>query len=63
MAAARNGRPPDWRRRAVRELREAAPDAAATLGRLAKLGDATAARAVLELLDGLEPRKQPTGER
>lgn len=51
------GRPQDWRRKVVRELREVAPAAAATLARQAKLGDGAAASAVLELLEHLDPPK------
>jgi hypothetical protein len=48
------GRPPNWRREAVRELRSAAPDAVATLARQARVGDVQAARAVLDLLNQLD---------
>lgn len=55
------GRPPDWRKRVIRELRDAAPAAAATLVRQAKLGDGAAAAAALELLDRLEQEKPGAG--
>lgn len=55
--AVRIGRPPDWRRNVVRELREAAPKAADALIRQARLGDVGAASAVLDMLDRLDPKK------
>jgi hypothetical protein len=55
------GRPPDWRKRVIRELRDAAPAAAATLARQAKLGDGVAAAATLELLDRFEQEKPAAG--
>lgn len=62
MSARKSGRPPNWRREAVRELRYAAPDAVATLARQAKMGDAQAAKAVLDILHTLD-QPSPSDDR